>query len=119
MSYVERVLSKEAFKKSSREKHEAIRVTRADYDTKMACDLAHGDIILLGNEEYKVVFLAYGGYCGKESQFYEDFPLYDIYLEFVKGPKDPGEYDRKILFCQPGCYLFMVVGHEDACEQEE
>ena len=98
-----------------RKEHEAVRVTRTDYTAKMACDLTVGDILLVGNEEGEVTYIEYGGYCGRGNRFYADFPLYDLYLKIANGN---GEEDRRIMFSQPGCRLFMVIGHNGTDDQE-
>ena len=98
-----------------RKEHEAVRVTRTDYTAKKACDLTLGDILLVGNEDGEVTYIEYDGYCGRGSRFYADFPLYDLYLKIANGN---GDEDRRIMFSQPGCRLFMVIGHNGTDDQE-
>lgn len=96
--------------------HEAVRVTRTDYTAKMACDLTKGDILLIGNEEFEVIDIAYDGHCSSGSPFFAEFPLYDLYLKTIKGN---GGKDRRIMYGRPGCCLFMVIGHKGTDDQAE
>ena len=97
-------------------KVEAIRVTRTDYTAKMVRDLAYGDIVQIGLEEFKAIGLYYGGPAKKESELYKGFPIYWITLEWLRGPEVRTGDKKRVTIHRPGCHLCMVVGHE---EQEE
>ena len=99
-------------------KVEAIRVTRTYYTAKMVCDLAYGDIVQIGLEEFKVISLSYRGPAAKESELFKGFPIYWLTLEWLRGPEVRTGDKKRVVTHRPGCHLCMVVGHEDDKQEE-